>query len=421
MRFSPPGPTSRTSMSSGLLWLTPLSVRLTSVIVPVRPLTNTLEGYGVAGWFACAALLIVIVPGLQNWLPVTVVWLFTTCVSDPLLVANVAVPLYVATTWCEPSVRLLVLNDACPLAFTATFDATVAPSTVNVTVPVGTGTAPLVTVAVKVTESPVNDGLSSDVTMVVVGCAAALVVMSRHHEAMLPAPPPSESSTTYRFHVPFGFRPLNAASVVLADGAGAGAGKASSAVASKSVGLKVPELHAVESGSPVAAASSSVRSTLLAAFRPPVSDTARRLVPPGASSTMSRSSVLGSVTSLNVRFTSEIVPTCPETTSVEGYGVAEFGGWATTRSFIVMPLAVQTGAAEAIPDRATSATGSIAATTSIEVSAPSAPRLGRARRRVPESSRIDRCMVPPLPVGRVVLHRFFQRRRATSPHADAAS
>ena len=69
-----------------------------------------------------------------------------------------------------------------------------------------------------------------------------------------------------------------------------------------------------------------------------------------------------------------------------------------------MPDELQMGAAEATPDKATSDTGSIAATTSIEVNTPRAlrPRPPRFVRRglppvAPESSRNDRCMCPPLP------------------------
>jgi hypothetical protein len=47
--FRPPGPTSRTSMSSGYVWESPSRDMRTSVTTPVRPETSQVDGYGVAG------------------------------------------------------------------------------------------------------------------------------------------------------------------------------------------------------------------------------------------------------------------------------------------------------------------------------------------------------------------------------------
>src|SRR5262249_18462273 len=68
---------------------------------------------------------------------------------------------------CEPAVRVEVPRDACPFPSRAALPMSVAPS-LNVTVPVGTDNPPD-TDAVKVTRSPKLDGLSSELTDVVVG------------------------------------------------------------------------------------------------------------------------------------------------------------------------------------------------------------------------------------------------------------
>ena len=47
--FCPAGPTSIASMSSGKVWLMPLSWTVTLVTVPANPAIETLEGYGEAG------------------------------------------------------------------------------------------------------------------------------------------------------------------------------------------------------------------------------------------------------------------------------------------------------------------------------------------------------------------------------------
>ena len=46
--FCPPGPTNSTSISSPQLWLNPLKVTVTLLVVPLIPVTLIVEGYGVA-------------------------------------------------------------------------------------------------------------------------------------------------------------------------------------------------------------------------------------------------------------------------------------------------------------------------------------------------------------------------------------
>src|SRR5918998_5265463 len=128
-------------------------------------------------------------------------------------------------TWL-PWGRVDVEKVAWPEPSTGTLAANVVVPSVKVTVPVVTGLPPLVTVAVKVTDWPVRDGFSDDVTPVLVATAPAVVMLSVHPPEMLPASGQA-SSRTYRLHVPFGSIPLNAARVVLPDGDGAGGGKAS--------------------------------------------------------------------------------------------------------------------------------------------------------------------------------------------------
>src|SRR6185295_5083806 len=100
------------------------------------------------------------------------------------------------------------VNEACPLALSATFEANVVPVelSTNVTDPLAAvASLVLITVAVKVTACVVRDGLSDETTVVVVGDPAATVVMfSVHPLSMAPVSPPM-SSTTYRFQTPFGF------------------------------------------------------------------------------------------------------------------------------------------------------------------------------------------------------------------------
>jgi hypothetical protein len=90
---------------------------------------------------------------------------FTTCVTDPTLPAMFDVPLYVAVTSSLPTGKVLVVSFAffpvsviVPSAW---------PPLVKVTVPV-TDVVVLVTVAVNVTDWPSLEGLSEEVTVVVV-------------------------------------------------------------------------------------------------------------------------------------------------------------------------------------------------------------------------------------------------------------
>ena len=92
----------------------------------------------------------------------------------------------------------------------------------NVTVPVVTGEPPSVTVAVNVTALPVWDGFADEATVVVVEAAAVVVIVRLQPPLIVPTSPDA-SSTTYSCHVPLGLIPVKApASVVCADGLGAG-------------------------------------------------------------------------------------------------------------------------------------------------------------------------------------------------------
>jgi hypothetical protein len=66
------------------------SVTVTLPRLAGAPLTMMFEGYGVAG---LGSGFTVMAPVLQYWFPVTVVVVFTRWLTDPLLVANAAVPL----------------------------------------------------------------------------------------------------------------------------------------------------------------------------------------------------------------------------------------------------------------------------------------------------------------------------------------
>jgi hypothetical protein len=93
----------------------------------------------------------------------------------------------------------------------------------------------LVTDAVNTTDAPKVDGLAEDATVVVVAADPAAVVISIVQPPEIEPESPTVSSTTYRFHVPFGVAPAkNALSVsvpavagVPYGAAGAGAGKRS--------------------------------------------------------------------------------------------------------------------------------------------------------------------------------------------------
>jgi hypothetical protein len=85
----------------------------------------------------------------------------------PLLFCQPAPPENAAVIVWLPPARVVVLNVATPLAFTATLEANVAAPSVNVMVPEGTP-ADEVTVAVKVTDCPKVEGFGADVTAVAV-------------------------------------------------------------------------------------------------------------------------------------------------------------------------------------------------------------------------------------------------------------
>ena len=87
----------------------------------------------------------------------------TTWSIESLLVASCAVSLKVAVIVCVAAVSADVVSVACPLASSATAAPRLVAPSVNATVPVVTGLAPLVTVAVNVTLSPKIDGFSDDV------------------------------------------------------------------------------------------------------------------------------------------------------------------------------------------------------------------------------------------------------------------
>ena len=163
--------------------------------------------------------------------------LSTTWVTVPLLVSSVGVPLKVAVITWLPSASADVEKATCPEALTGTFAARVVGPSVNVTVPVVTGSPPLVTVAVKVTEVPVVDGFGDELTTVVVGSATSDVVIVTLHPPVIDPESPVASSTTYRLHVPLGLVPLNVPRVVADPGAGAGAGNESAAGSPASVSV----------------------------------------------------------------------------------------------------------------------------------------------------------------------------------------
>ena len=78
---------------------------------------------------------------------------------------------------CKPGVRLLVENEAWPLALSVT-GVCGTPSIVKTTLPVGVGPLPVeLTVAVNVTVLPNTDGLSEDTSVVPV--LAGLTVNNR--------------------------------------------------------------------------------------------------------------------------------------------------------------------------------------------------------------------------------------------------
>ena len=223
------------SKSIGAVWLSPLRLAVTLVTLPPRPLTNTFDGHGVD--VPCCGPLIA--PVLQNVRPVTVVALSTRWLTDPLLVRKPVAPPKVARIRCVPWVSVLVVREARPDPFSGTGAPRLTPSLANCTVPAVTGDAPALTVAVKVTGSPVVDVVSELVTVVLVALAAASVVRVTLQPPVMTPTSPLESSTMNSCQVPLASaRPVKApARVVWLDGVGAGAGHPSVASAETLVGL----------------------------------------------------------------------------------------------------------------------------------------------------------------------------------------
>ena len=92
----------------------------------------------------------------------------TFCVNaDEALPRFTVSPLNTALMECEPFVRLLITRTACNEPSRVPAPSTVVPSR-NVTVPLGDPVPDVETVAVKVTEVPVNDGLLLETTVVAV-------------------------------------------------------------------------------------------------------------------------------------------------------------------------------------------------------------------------------------------------------------
>ena len=115
---------------------------------------------------------------------------WTTWVSDWLLEAKFAAPLYVAVRPCEPTARAVVVNVATPDQFTGAVPSVVDPS-VNVTVPVGVPApgATTDTVAVRVTACPNTDALADETNWVVVAAGfTACVRAAEVLEAKLGSP-----------------------------------------------------------------------------------------------------------------------------------------------------------------------------------------------------------------------------------------
>jgi hypothetical protein len=101
---------------------------------------------------------------------------FTICVTLPLLTAKLLLPLYSAVIVWVPALKLDMLKLACPLLLRGVGPASTVVPSLNVTLPSVTALLPLVTVAVKVTDCPNVDGLSEEVTLVVVVAAPAACV-----------------------------------------------------------------------------------------------------------------------------------------------------------------------------------------------------------------------------------------------------
>ena len=163
----------------------PLSVPVTIVVTPSLNVTLPVGVPAPGATDATVAVNVTDCPKLDGFrLDVSVVAvfaLFTNWISAGLvLVVCVASPPYTAVIECVPTASADVANVAVaevPLAaVNVPVPRVVAPS-LNVTVPVGVVEPPVVsvTVAVKVTDCPKTDGLTLDVTVVVVAHASAFV------------------------------------------------------------------------------------------------------------------------------------------------------------------------------------------------------------------------------------------------------
>ncbi len=156
----------------------------------------------------------------------------------------------------------------------------------------------------------------SGLTSMLGGASGVSALISTHQPPLMLPLSPAASSTTYRLQVPLGSVPLKTASWVAAEGAGAGAGKVSPVP--KFVGLYVPEVISVESGSVEAAASSNTRSTFTMALLPPASDMMIRFWPAGPTSRMSMSSGKVWFMPYSLTLTSVSDSGRPETTMLDG-------------------------------------------------------------------------------------------------------
>src|SRR5439155_13769196 len=96
-----------------------------------------------------------------------------------------------AVTVCVPAVSPLSVAVATPLALSALVaNGTVLLSRKKLTVPLVTGTPPLVTVAVKVTVWPVVAGFGEEVNVVTVVLVAAAFTVSTNEAALAAKPVP---------------------------------------------------------------------------------------------------------------------------------------------------------------------------------------------------------------------------------------
>ncbi len=202
-----------------------------------------------------------------------------------------------------------------PSAATDTAAPRSVPSSANWTVPLVTGSPPLVTVAVKVTLWPKPDGFGVAVSAVLV---AAWLRIRRHQPPWIEPASPVASSNTHRLQVPLPPAPLNVDSAVAELSAGAGAGRFSVDSSAIRVGRKVPEVSEV-ADTWLAASSSKVRFTLLTGFCPPPSLSRKTfLVGVGPESRMSRSIGVWWESPLSSAVTLVTFPPSPETLMFDG-------------------------------------------------------------------------------------------------------